>query len=138
MPLIFGTATYVGNDKYYFPICIVNPIKTNKVKKNILMYVEQKFRDEPPFTTEDIDTIKHAINYGYEYDSEKYYKIVYYENLKRCFGDLIKMNKFKIVSVNNTGDDKKYSFLIQIIGNSEIKCVVFMNKETKQIMEIKF
>jgi hypothetical protein len=38
VPLFLGTDTYCGGDKYDFPKCIVNPLKTKSVKTLVINY----------------------------------------------------------------------------------------------------
>jgi hypothetical protein len=40
VPYMFGTRTYENYSKYFFPICIMNPLKIKKVKIDIVHYLE--------------------------------------------------------------------------------------------------
>lgn len=138
VPYIFGTNTYVGGNKYDFPICIVNSLKVSSVKKEIINHIEQILENAPPFSEEEIQTIKYSVNYKQSYDQNKYFEICHYENIKWWFHDrLNKMPQFNIVSVN-TDSKNEYSFLLQAKDNPEIRCIAFIDKKTKQKVRIAF
>jgi hypothetical protein len=106
---MFGTRTYVGHSKYDFPICIVNPLKAKNVKKDILYYL------------------------NHEKETNIYDK----ENICNFFGKLNSSFDFDIISVN-TDSKNENSFLLQLKGLSRKKCVVFIDKKSKQIVKFGF
>jgi hypothetical protein len=113
---MFGTNTYVGGDKYDFPVCVLNPIKIKRMKKHIVHHWGE--------------VVKKA-------DQTKR------EEIYRFFGTLNNPFDFDIISVavskeDMTKDKTVDSFLLQQKENSENKCVVVIDKKTKQLLRIRF
>lgn len=140
---MFGTRTYVGNSKYDFPICIVNPIKTKHIKNIILQHVKQEFEAESQILPEEIKTIKYAANYKLDYDKKKYRKICYYEDLRRFFGEQDTLKDFDIISVAVSIEEiavnkNVNSFLLQQKENPEKKCVVIFEKKSDRLLRFGF
>ena len=138
MPDSFGRFTYVGGNKYDFPICILNPIKTKSLKEGIVKYVEIKLQEGIQFSKEEIDSIKYAVNYNRPYDSKKHYEIISYEEFRWWFFDrLNKLPDFEIISINTS--NKMYdSLLLQVKDDPKIQCVVLIDKKTRQVIRIVF
>jgi hypothetical protein len=107
---MFGTRTHVGYDKYDFPICIVNPLKVKNVKKDILYYLDNQ---------------------------EEETNIPEKESIWIFFGKLNSSLDFDIISVN-TDSKNENSFLLQLKDFSKKKCVVFIDKKSKQIVKFEF
>ena len=144
IPDSFGRETFVGSSKYDFPICIVNPIKTKIIKEKILNNVEQILTKRLPYTDEEIQAIKYAVNYRQPYDNSKYYEICHYEDIKNFFQDTLnRIQNFTIVSVATSTEEvgtneKVDSFLLQQKENPKKKCVAVFDKKTKQLLRFGF
>ena len=108
IPYIFGTRTYVGGSKYDFPICITNPLKTDKVKEHIIQYLEDETRE--------ILQVEEAV--------------IFFKQS----GDV---SDFDIISVN-TDHPYENSFLLQSKSNSSKRCVVFINKKSNEVLRFGF
>jgi hypothetical protein len=117
MPHGCGTMAYSGGTKHFFPKCIINPIKAKSVKEDIIYYVENAVIPQ-------------------------YQMRVIHE----FFGSLERLSDFDIVSYNKYSDytfegRSTESFLLQKKGSGDKRrptvgggCVVFRDKETKQIL----
>jgi hypothetical protein len=134
---MFGMNTYVGYNKHDFPICIVNPIKTNFIKSIILKYVQTLNTEQ-----EEIKVIKYTETYEHKYNKDKY-KTRERESFEQFFGKRDCIKDFDIISVAESVDgiaiDKSIdSFLLRQKENPEKKCVVIINKKTKKIVRFGF
>lgn len=111
-----GSMTYVGIAKHHFPLCIVNPIKMRSVKKDIIYHLENEYDEITPFSME----VVHEF-FG---PQKEFYKF----------------SNFYIIAVNtnarhfaNEGEPSEEGFLL-VSKNFQKMCVVYRNKETKQIL----
>jgi len=115
-PYMFGMNVYEGGDKYDFPVCVLNPIKIKRMKKHIVHHWEEVAKKAD------------------QYNRERIYHF---------FGTLDNPSDFDIISVAVSKEemitDKTVdSFLLQQKENLNFKCVVVIDKKTKQLLRIRF
>ena len=115
-PYMLGTNTYEGGDKYDFPVCVLNPVKIKGIKNYIVYNWEEVARKAE------------------QTNREKIYSF---------FGTLDSPSDFDIISVAVSQEDMIKdktvdSFLLQQKKNTENKCVVVIDKKTKQLLRIRF
>lgn len=115
MPIILGTKGYEAGNK--FPRCIMNPIRTEEVKKEIIYYLEN------------IDYFKNAK------DIEQYN----IRNINYFFNSLDNISDFDIVSfitdeeMNFPNKEPLEAFLLQA-KNSDKMLAVYRNIKNKEIL----
>lgn len=112
---------FVGGTKQDFPICIVNPIKSKQLKKDILNYVHIQLNDKNNIPS---------------YDDSDYYKRQYKQFNRWFYGRLNKIPDIKLSAIKSQKNE--ICILLEAADNREIQCVVFMNKRTKEILKIVF
>lgn len=110
---------FEGGYKYDFPICIVNPIKTKVLKDSILSFVQKQLND----------TIIPNPNNSYKVDYHKRFLWWFSERLN-------KIPDIRIVAINN--EKNRRCILLESSDNSEIRCIVFIDKKANKVLRIDF
>lgn len=118
IPLTIGQV-FEGGYKYDFPICVVNPIKTKVLKDSILRFVQKQLND----------TIIPNPNNSYEVNNHKRF-------LWWFSGRLNRIPDIRIVAINN--EKNRRCILLESIDNSEIRCIVFIDKKANKVLKIDF
>lgn len=103
-PKFWGKKRFEGyHEKCFFPLCIMNPLKTPKIRSIIKSYIIQKLP---------------ADKLSKETDTNDYHFYWWF------FGRLTQYTRFKIKSYNK----KQKCFLLQAADNKIYQCVVYIDK----------
>ncbi len=109
-PYIFGTETYVSGSKTDFPICIMNPTKTKKVKNLI---------SNNYHSANLIRSMNQAID-SFDYLKDEFnFDIISFENLSD-------------IGYENTA--KNLYFLLQSKNDKSKRCVICIDRYTQKIL----
>ncbi len=110
---------FTGASKLDFPICIVNPLKTKSIKENIIKYAQLKIES---------DTAK-EFKSNYEAHQNSQFKRWFHNPLSH-------IPEFRIQAIHNQYE--AIQILLGTLDDSEMQCVVFMDKQGKNILHILF
>lgn len=111
LPGVFGQNTYVGGTKHEFLKTIVNPFKEKELHDKISAYVSSQLSDE---------SLSLANSHFYWW---------WYERLER-------IPDFRIVSINE--DKENFSILVECLHSSGCKCVILMDENKENIIDVLF
>lgn len=105
--------TFIGGTKYKFPINIVNPAKTKKIKDSISTYVE-------------LNLVRSPMG-NYKRENIKLFKWWWFDRLG-------KIPDFDIIAINK--ENNQYCVLVECVDDTNYQCLVFFDKNMENVMQI--